>query len=210
MNIIEDFGIENIEHFINNFYKLYPNCTIINKYISSADNRCRIMLRKNNKKYGMSYAKFLMQLNLGRLLSFNETVDHIDNNPLNNKLSNLQLLSRKDNNVKSSSGEFYVNMYCPNCGTEFAISFRNSHYKMKNLKHNFCSRKCSGEFATTKKTCSFENKEKEFIFLRFPKEINRPDVFIQMISDYLKDTNKYKMIKTQKLKELGIIPDFRK
>ena len=44
-----------------------------------------------------SYARYLFSVKLGRRLSSTEEVDHIDNNKLNDELSNLQVLSPEKN-----------------------------------------------------------------------------------------------------------------
>ena len=46
-----------------------------------------------------------MEINLQRVLSNDETVDHIDGDKLNNSIENLQILSRSDNAKKGSSKE---------------------------------------------------------------------------------------------------------
>lgn len=49
------------------------------------------------------YARLLLECKLGRVLSRNETVDHIDGDCMNNAATNLQLLSRSDNARKGPS-----------------------------------------------------------------------------------------------------------
>lgn len=57
------------------------------------------------KKKSVQYARLLLELKLGRVLSFNETVDHIDFDSTNNDETNLQLLSRKENSSKGPTME---------------------------------------------------------------------------------------------------------
>lgn len=51
------------------------------------------------------YARLLLECQLGRALNADETVDHIDGNPRNNDVCNLQVLSRSDNAKKGPSSE---------------------------------------------------------------------------------------------------------
>lgn len=51
----------------------------------------------------IAYARYLMSVKLGRILNDDETVDHIDNNKLNDDINNLQILSREDNIAKYHS-----------------------------------------------------------------------------------------------------------
>ena len=57
-----------------------------------------------------SYPRALMEVHLGRALKFpDETVDHINNNPMDNRLKNLRVISLSDNIKKlHSSGLAYV------------------------------------------------------------------------------------------------------
>ena len=56
-------------------------------YKSSKDNRLRCILVFSDKTTKtISYPKYLMEIHLNRYLLENETVDHIDGNPLNNTI----------------------------------------------------------------------------------------------------------------------------
>lgn len=55
----------------------------------------------NGERRRTNYARYLMQKHLGRRLKLSECVDHIDENKLNDKLSNLQVLSVAENNLKN-------------------------------------------------------------------------------------------------------------
>jgi hypothetical protein len=98
----------------------------------------------------MTYARFLMQEHLGRLLDRDlETVDHIDDDPLNDAIENFQLLTRSENLLKATGPVEMVSFVCPVCD-EF------SEKKASNVKHNrnmgkagpFCGRSCAGRYAT--------------------------------------------------------------
>lgn len=48
-----------------------------------------------------AYARYLVAVKLGRFLEADETVDHIDENPSNDTIDNLQILSLRDNIQKA-------------------------------------------------------------------------------------------------------------
>jgi len=54
------------------------------------------------QKITESYPKYLMEKYLGRKLTKDETVDHINNDFTDNRIENLQILSRRDNIIKSA------------------------------------------------------------------------------------------------------------
>lgn len=96
-----------------------------------------------------SYAKYLMCVKLGRILSRDEQVDHIDGNKLNDDLLNLQILSVVDNMRKmvietGKSAKLYK-FVCPICGKEFTRDARNSQWKLKKGMNIHCSRSCGGK-----------------------------------------------------------------
>lgn len=71
------------------------------------DNRQHIILYDTETKIRrtQSYPRYLMEQHLGRELSPVEHVDHINNNPSDNRIENLQLLSQLENNRKSNLGK---------------------------------------------------------------------------------------------------------
>lgn len=56
----------------------------------------------NRKRSSVSYARYLMACKLGRYLTNQEVVDHINNNRLDDRIENLQILTPKDNAIKSN------------------------------------------------------------------------------------------------------------
>jgi len=115
------------------------------------DNRMHVILvYKNGKKQTKSYPKFLMENHLGRKLKEHETVDHINNNFQDNRIENLQILSRSDNAKKEflqihRKRKLFKGI-CPACNIKFT-KFLN--YVLGNLKKQksgpYCSRKCAGK-----------------------------------------------------------------
>lgn len=66
--------------------------------------RTLILVSPDNRKSSTQYARYLLAVHLGRYLTSEETVDHIDGNKENDDISNLQILSRQENLRKSAKG----------------------------------------------------------------------------------------------------------
>lgn len=93
-----------------------------------------------------TYARYLMSTSLGRELSENEHVDHIDENRLNDTIGNLQILTPGENNRKSAKRHMVL-LKCPECSVEF-LRQRRQTYLIKNRGFSTCcGRSCSGKFA---------------------------------------------------------------
>lgn len=119
-------------------------------YLCKADGRLRIKLVFNdNTSRSMSYPKYLMEKYLDRYLEEDETVDHIDGNPLNNDLKNLRVLPRKEHCYNDCIRNKDVIVKCTYCGKEFTIPGSKLHSRNRKDRHQsgyFCSRACSGKY----------------------------------------------------------------
>lgn len=115
-------------------------------YMNREHRRIVIVRLPTGKKKTMSYARYLMEIHLDRYLSKDETVDHIDNNKLNNKIENLQLLSRAENIIKSIIPAPLTTLNCKHCGREFKRSLR-AYWRSKEqgIDGPFCSKICIGK-----------------------------------------------------------------
>lgn len=109
-----------------------------------------LLVRSDNTKTSISYARYLMSCHLKRYLLKHEHVDHIDNNPLNDVIENLQIISPKENNIKRLKYHKIIKRYetfiCPICNKEFSIAYNRVVTKFsKNLNYKpCCSRSCGG------------------------------------------------------------------
>lgn len=90
-----------------------------------------------------------MSVKLGRFLTDNEEVDHIDEDKTNDSLSNLQVLSKKEHRQKSV---IYLKGSCYICGSEIVRTKSQLRPKIKQeklLKGTLtCSRKCGRKKAS--------------------------------------------------------------
>ena len=150
---------------------------ILEKPFSLLYNKGYIFIRPDNRKYiqlynsntnnkMLSYARYLMGVKLGYEVPSEFEVDHIDNNPFNDSIENLQLLSKVENikkyeyNKKISEGNknFFCNsncrihfkqrnnksVSCACCNKELEqneIEYKIINNKTKEEKY-YCSRKC--------------------------------------------------------------------
>ncbi len=114
------------------------------------DNRKHVVIVNDNVKTTMSYARYLMECHLGRKLLPHETIDHINNDCSDDRIENLQILSRKDNSRKEmlrpERVRKYIQFKCPNCGEEVSKPLNHVKGNLKKGKSGpFCSRKCAGQ-----------------------------------------------------------------
>lgn len=130
-------------------YKGYKGYKVYGPYLHAKEGRYYVQLvvpgSKANHRTTISYARYLMTMHLGRLLTDDEQVDHIDDNKLNDDFSNLQILTRKENAAKGRSRAM-VDLICPNCGVAFSRERRQTHLTKGHGSRTFCSRRCSGQY----------------------------------------------------------------
>lgn len=135
------------------------------------DGRLRIILKYKDKKTTVSYPKYLMEKHLNRYLEEDETIDHIDSNPLNNNLNNLRILHRKEHAYNDAIRNAEITVKCSYCSKEFKIKGSSINYrnrKDRNQSGYFCSKECSGKYGA-----SIQNKK-----LKAEKcEIIKPEKF---------------------------------
>ena len=113
------------------------------------DGRRYVVIHHPDRTTSMSYPRFLMQEHLGRELDpVSETVDHVDENPLNDVLSNFQLLTLSDNARKAAAAQGrvveMVSFICPMCdepATKVARFVR--HNRNQGKPGPFCGRRCA-------------------------------------------------------------------
>lgn len=103
--------------------------------------------KTNSTRTSMSYARYLLSIQLGRKLNADEQVDHINENRLDDRLENLQILSPLENKLKyhvsKGTKKRFLVIKCPECGRVFEKS-RNQTHVVKGGTYTACSRKCSG------------------------------------------------------------------
>lgn len=98
-------------------------------------------LRKADKTMmSMSYAKYLYTSYYKCDVAEGDEVDHINGDKMDDRIENLQVLSKKANNAKKKYRKEMVLLKCPICGCEFMFEKRN----LSSHKNPCCSRRCGG------------------------------------------------------------------
>lgn len=124
--------------------KLYPNVRAIHGPYLRNDGRLMLVLvnKYNNDVSSISYPKLLYEIYYNKRIDENDTIDHIDGNPLNNDINNLRVLDRNFH-IRMDVRKRIPNLVkCKECGKEFLAT------KSNNAKRTgyFCSRQCSGKY----------------------------------------------------------------
>lgn len=107
-----------------------------------------IVVDKNGVRRTVSYPKWLMELQLGRKLGPDETIDHWDSNIDNNNMDNLRVMPRDEHSADDTRRVKPVKFKCAWCDQEFERSPRLIRDKArKNKAGPFCSRPCAGKYS---------------------------------------------------------------
>lgn len=105
-----------------------------------------VLKAKGQNLITRSYPKFIMENYLGRYLEKDETVDHIDKNPLNNDISNLQVLKRSEHASLDAIRRGDLRVKCHYCGKEFVINGIKQSQSNRKRTGYFCSKRCVGKY----------------------------------------------------------------
>ncbi len=99
--------------------------------------------KSNGSRTTLSWARYLMCVELGRILEADEHVDHIDENKLHDEMSNLQILTPSQNTRKSARkrGRLWIELVCLGCEEHF-FRPKNQTHLSKGGRTTSCSRKC--------------------------------------------------------------------
>ena len=98
-------------------------------------------IRKPNKEtHSMSYAKYLYTSYYKCDIPDGDQVDHINGDKMDDRVENLQVISKKYNNQKDKPIKEMVELICPVYGNKFLLDKRNIPFR----KNPCCSRHCGG------------------------------------------------------------------
>lgn len=125
----------------------FEGCTVYGPILHKKEKRNQVVIRDNitKKISGMSYARYLMSVHLARKLDpILEQVDHINDNSLDDRIENFQLLTRTQNLLKNLKAANLVQLTCPICFTDFKRKSGATHLVPSRSNKTFtcCSREC--------------------------------------------------------------------
>lgn len=125
-------------------YRCYTN-------LNKKDGRIRcVLVYKDGHKENISHPKLLMEQFLGRKLLPTEQVHHIDENPLNNEISNLQIIPLGEHQRMHNPSRFIeYEVTCAWCGKKFTMTYKH-HCNHRKGRDYFCSKICSGKYGASK------------------------------------------------------------
>ena len=120
-----------------------------------SDGRIRTVIYDNGKTTTKSYPRIIVEDLLGRELKENEDIHHIDGNPLNNSIENLEIVEHGEHQKEHRIKYHDKKVNCFYCGKEFiwtahsqSIFYVNAN-RIENKgkeRHVFCSKSCSGKY----------------------------------------------------------------
>ena len=165
------------KEFIKKLLLLYPEYSSIMGPYLRKDNRQHIVLNKTelpkntkSKLRTLSYPKAIMEVHWGYLLN-DLTRDHKDKNPLNNEISNLQILSRKDHTALDCKRRKIIEDNCVYCNKKIVLTRAQLD---KRSSGPFCSKTCYGKYGADVQNKKIKKLPKKIYTIEYTtnKEIN--------------------------------------
>lgn len=101
--------------------------------------------------------RLVMAEALGRDLTPDEMVHHIDGNRLNNAAENLCLMTAREHGLEHAKRAPLLALVCVGCGADFVrVARHERHNRKQNKRGPYCSRRCAGRFARPTKSGPFK------------------------------------------------------
>lgn len=126
------------------------------------DGRTIVSLKNGARSYIRQFSKLKMEILLGKTLHKDEeTVHHIDRDVLNDSLSNLEVIPRKEHCKKDAQRVNYGSAVCPICCVTFQLT-RYQHQRIYQAGP-FCSRKCLGKYGAEIQNGRMKKKERTLV-----------------------------------------------
>lgn len=103
--------------------------------------RLVVLVKNDGSKTSVSYAKYLYTSHYKVDIEDGYEIDHINNDKMDDRLENYQVLSKSINANKGHKEGKKVEMTCPICGKKFLFLIKN----LSTHPNPCCSRKCGGK-----------------------------------------------------------------
>jgi len=129
--------------------RIYGTKKILGPYTNSRTGRYYVILKYKDHNVARSYAKYVMEVELGRLLYPNEVVHHINKDVTDDNILNLEVVDKWEHNSKHHKKYAPTEFTCPTCNKSFVLSgtkLINAIYnKKKGNSHRgpFCCKECA-------------------------------------------------------------------
>jgi hypothetical protein len=108
-------------------------------------NPYKYVVRDDNGKNDVAH-RVIVEQHLGRKLSYNEVIHHIDHNPKNNDISNLELTTRSKHGKHHAKPDSIIFVRCSYCGKYTPKQRSKYEYQIKcGITEFFCNKSCSGK-----------------------------------------------------------------
>lgn len=122
-------------------------------YFDKGTNRRYVLILKENRiREYKNYARYLMEEYLGKKLKYNETVDHINRDKLDDRLENLRVVSRSQHTYDDVKRAKDILCQCVICEKKFLRKGRDiKRAAKKKWAGPFCSRVCMGKYGMQRK-----------------------------------------------------------
>ena len=119
-------------------------CYVKSRYTKTSNGYVKLYL--SNGKVVEEH-RWVIEQQRGCKLTANEVVHHIDNDPQNNSLGNLEVRQRGEHAAMHGTiGQATVKLVCSFCDTEFTREARFVNYKKAiGQRHFYCNRRCVGK-----------------------------------------------------------------
>jgi hypothetical protein len=122
----------------------------VEKIIKKGDyNYCIVKNHPNaNKHYYVLHHRVVVENNIGRILTNDEIVHHINGDKHDNRMENLQLMKAIEHNSihGKQKGVDYAELMCPWCDKIFERPYRNI-FIVKGSNYTCCSKTCRGKLS---------------------------------------------------------------
>jgi hypothetical protein len=168
--------MENNNLGIETILNLYPEYDKVLGPYTRKDGRIVVVLNNSllpNKTKGklrtISYPKALKEIQLGRRLVDDETVDHNDRDFTNNDLSNLIVRPRPEHSKLDALHRIMNLVSCVWCRKEFAPTKSQVLKRSKEKAGPFCSKSCSGNYGVKIQNKQMKRIKREVIKVVYGK-----------------------------------------